>query len=356
VPGSLGELLASGRDAHDEIHLTGEAVVVVNQAPVTRQGRAFGTVATLRDHTELQALTGELDSVRGLAESLKSQAHESANRLHAVVALIELGRPDAAVEFATAELAAAQRLADQLLAVVEEPVLVALLLGKAAEATERGVELVVSDDTAVKATLIDPRDLVTAVGNLIDNAIDAALAAPPPRRVTVTVRQDEAELLVRVADTGAGLDPAGLDQAFTRGWSTKPAGRPHGRGLGAGPGPPGRHPPRRQRRGRQRRRRGVHHPPAAARLGGAQDLSTAIRVLVVEDDPVLAGAHRELVGRVAGFECIGVAHSGAEALRFLAAREVDLVLLDQDLPGASPAVQGGVSPAGPGCVAGGCTA
>jgi two-component system, CitB family, sensor kinase len=232
VPGPLGELLVSGRSVTDELHLTTDAVVVVNQAPVTRRGRAFGTVVTLRDHTELQALTGELDSVRGLAESLKSQAHESANRLHAVVTLIELGRPDAAVEFATAELAAAQRLADQLLAVVEEPVLVALLLGKAAEAQERDVELVVTDNTAVRATLIDPRDLVTMVGNLIDNAIDAALAAPPPRRVTVTVRQDETELLVRVADTGPGLDPAGLEQAFTRGWSTKPVGRPHGRGLG----------------------------------------------------------------------------------------------------------------------------
>jgi two-component system, CitB family, sensor kinase len=232
APGSLGELLASGRDAQDELHLTGEAVVVVNQAPVTRQGRAFGTVVTLRDHTELQALTGELDSVRGLAESLKSQAHEAANRLHAVVTLIELGRPDAAVEFATAELDAAQRLADQLLAVVEEPVLVALLLGKAAEATEHGVELVVTADTAVGPTGIDPRDLVTVVGNLIDNAVDAALAASAPRRVTVTVRQDEAELLVRVADTGPGLDPAGLEQVFTRGWSTKPTGRPQGRGLG----------------------------------------------------------------------------------------------------------------------------
>jgi two-component system CitB family sensor kinase len=232
VPGSLGELLASGRSVQDEIHLTADAVVVVNQAPVTRRGRAFGTVVTLRDHTELQVLTGELDSVRGLAESLKSQAHESANRLHAVVTLIELGRPDAAVEFATAELAAAQRLADQLLAVVEEPVLVALLLGKAAEAQERGVELVVTDDTAVRATLIDPRDLVTMIGNLIDNAVDAALAAPPPRQITVTVRQDDTDLLVRVADTGPGLDPGRLEQAFTRGWSTKPAGRPHGRGLG----------------------------------------------------------------------------------------------------------------------------
>ena len=232
APGPLGELLVSGRSVTDELHVTTDAVVVVNQAPVTRQGRAFGTVVTLRDHTELQALTGELDSVRGLAESLKSQAHEAANRLHAVVTLIELGRPDAAVEFATAELDAAQRLADQLLAVVEEPVLVALLLGKAAEAHERDVELVVTDDSAVGPTGIDPRDLVTMVGNLIDNAVDAALAAPAPRRVTVTVRQDEAELLVRVADTGPGLDPAGLEQVFTRGWSTKPTGRPHGRGLG----------------------------------------------------------------------------------------------------------------------------
>jgi two-component system CitB family sensor kinase len=235
VPDSLGELLASGRDAHDELHLTAEAVVVVNQAPVTRRGRAFGTVVTLRDHTELQELTGELDSVRGLAESLKSQAHESANRLHAVVTLIELGRPDKAVEFATAELAAAQRLTDQLLAVVDEPVLVALLLGKAAEATERGVELVVTEDTAVEATLIDPRDLVTVIGNLIDNAVDAALSEPAPRRVTVTVRQDQAELLVRVADTGPGLGPDQLERAFSRGWSTKRAPgerRPQGRGLG----------------------------------------------------------------------------------------------------------------------------
>jgi response regulator of citrate/malate metabolism len=57
-----------------------------------------------------------------------------------------------------------------------------------------------------------------------------------------------------------------------------------------------------------------------------------IRVLVVEDDLVLAGAHTELVGRVPGFEVVGVAHSGAEALRFLAAREVDLILLDVYLP------------------------
>ena len=87
---------------------------------------------TLRDHTDLQALTGELDRVRAFAESLRSQAHEAANRLHTTVSLVELGRSAEAVEFATAELALAQRLTDRVVGAVEEPVLAALLLGKAA--------------------------------------------------------------------------------------------------------------------------------------------------------------------------------------------------------------------------------
>jgi sensor histidine kinase regulating citrate/malate metabolism len=163
---------------------------------------------------------------------LKSQAHESANRLHTVVTLIELGRADRAVEFATAELAAAQRLTDQLVAAVKEPVLVALLLGKAAEASERGVELIVAEDTSVGSLGIEPGDLVTVVGNLVDNAVDASLGTSAPHEVTVSLRQDDAELHIRVADTGPGFDPARLEQAFTSGWSTKPDQRGHGRGLG----------------------------------------------------------------------------------------------------------------------------
>ena len=227
----------------------------------------FGTVVTLRDHTELQALTGELDSVKSLAELLKSQAHESANRLHSVVTLIELGRPEAAVEFATAELAAAQRLTDQLLGAVEELVLVALLLGKAAEAANRGVELVVTDDSEVRATSIDLRDLVTVVGNLIDNAIDAALAAAAPRRVTSPSARTRPRWSSAWPTPDQGSIKTFVEQAFRRGWSTKDASgqhRPARPRARAGPGPAGRHPLRRQHPGHQRRRRGVHDPPDLA--------------------------------------------------------------------------------------------
>jgi two-component system CitB family sensor kinase len=232
LPGSLGEALRQGRERVDEIHLTGDRVLVVNQAPARWRGRELGTVVTLRDHTDLQALTGELDSVRGFAESLRAQAHEAANRLHTVVSLIELGRVDQARDFATAELAIAQHLTDRVVEAVDEPVLAALLLGKAAEASERGVELVIDEDTQVPEGTIEPRDLVTIVGNLIDNAVDAALAAPAPHRVEVGARVEAAELVLRVADSGTGLAADDVERAFARGWSTKSDDRLIGRGLG----------------------------------------------------------------------------------------------------------------------------
>ncbi|WP_449485533.1 sensor histidine kinase [Streptomyces avidinii] len=230
LPAPLTGALLADRPRVDEVHLTADRVLVLNSAPVAGGGRR-GTVVTLRDHTELQALTGELDHEREFTQALRAQAHEAANRLHTVVSLIELGRSEEAVEFATAELTLAQALTDEVMAAVGEPVLVALLLGKAAQAHERGVELFVTPDSgAIGAGPGGPpaRDLVTVLGNLVDNAVDA-LTGVPGGRIAVTVRPEGPDgrgLLLRVADNGPGL-PEGVD-VFRRGWS----GKGEGRGLG----------------------------------------------------------------------------------------------------------------------------
>ncbi|GAA2655511.1 sensor histidine kinase [Streptomyces vastus] len=233
LPSPLTGALLSAEPRVDDLHLTASRVLVVNTSPVSG-GERRGTVVTLRDVTELQSLMGELDSERGFTQALRSQAHEAANRLHTVVSLIELGRADEAVDFATAELELAQALTDQVVAAVSEPVLAALLLGKAAQANERGVELVVSGDSSIDDGLLPDslpaRDLVTVLGNLIDNAVDAAQGSVGAR-VTVTALADESGLVLRVTDTGDGVDPAHTEAVFERGWSTKPAG-PGGRGLG----------------------------------------------------------------------------------------------------------------------------
>ena len=113
--------------------------------------------------------------------------------------------------------------------------LAALLLGKTAQANERGVELVVSPDSRMDDGLLPDslpaRDLVTILGNLIDNAVDAAQGGVRPRVTVTALTKDGSELILRVCDTGPGVDPDHTEELFRRGFSTKPSG-PGGRGLG----------------------------------------------------------------------------------------------------------------------------
>ena len=225
-----GLVSAAGRATpeSDTIYVLGEHVLVISSAPAFWEGAEVGAVVTLRDRTELQAVTGELDVVRGLTESLRAQNHEAANRLHTVVSLIEMGRSERAVDFATEELRVAQELTDRIVGAVEEPVLVALLLGKTAQAAERGIELVVAADVHTGDLPVAPRELVTVVGNLVDNALDA-VSDTEERRVAVRISGDEAQLVVEVEDSGPGVPEEDAARVLERGWSTKATG---GRGIG----------------------------------------------------------------------------------------------------------------------------
>lgn len=235
----LRDLFESGRTTKDEIVLTGSRVLVVNQGPAIgaetpdRHGRnpVYGTVATLRDRTEIESLGNELETMRTLSDALRAQTHEHANRLHTMVSLLELGRTREALDFATRDLELSQQLTDEMVGSVGEPVLSALVMGKVAEAHERGVQLDVATLGSGTAAGIAVQDLVTILGNLLDNAIDAAAEGAPPRRVELTVESDEEGLDIAVHDTGAPLEAAAAGNIFRHGYSTKPAG-PGGRGIG----------------------------------------------------------------------------------------------------------------------------
>lgn len=244
---SVADVLARTDAVVDEIVITPTHVLVVDRdvivsrlRPGDPHARRVGTVTTLRDHTRLQELTGELATMTTLSDALRSQAHEFANRLHTIIALIELDRPAEAVELASSELALSQALADRLLSAVEEPVLLALLLGKAAQAGERGIRFEVDLPERLAATGIDPRETITIVGNLIDNALDAAAATPSPA-VDVSIGTRDGCLVVAVADSGPG--PQAGARVFDLGVTSKPAptgeaaadgaaGASHGRGIG----------------------------------------------------------------------------------------------------------------------------
>jgi two-component system CitB family sensor kinase len=233
---SLDEALGEGRTTDvlagrvtgtDLLTVRGQRVLVANRMP-TDDG---GAVATLRDRTELEQLGRELDSTRGLIDALRAQDHEHANRMHTVLGLLELEMYDDAVEFVGEVVGDHRATSEQVTEKIHDPLLAALLVGKATVAAERGVTLSLSARTLLSDRLIDPRGLVTVVGNLVDNALDA-VAGTPHARVEVELRSEGRTAILRVRDTGPGVPEDQRELVFTDGWSTKKPPAHGKRGIG----------------------------------------------------------------------------------------------------------------------------
>jgi len=232
-PGRLHDLLTGHVDpGDDEVVLTDRFCLKVNYRPVRLQGRTLGAVVTLRDRTEHVELLRELDSVATLTEALRGQQHEHANRMHTVAGLLELDRPQDAAAYLQEISGDAAGLAEQLKDTVGNPTIVALLLGKITIARERGVLLVVTAAAPVDAAAVDNRVIVTVLGNLLDNALDA-VTSQPSGRIEVHLQLSAADsFIVRVADNGPGIPAAERAKVFDDGYSTKATRAGVHRGLG----------------------------------------------------------------------------------------------------------------------------
>ncbi|WP_371599708.1 ATP-binding protein [Streptomyces sp. NBC_00564] len=226
-PGRTTDVLAGRVTGTDLLTVRGQRVLVANRMP-TDDG---GAVATLRDRTEVEQLGRELDSTRGLIDALRAQDHEHANRMHTLLGLLELEMYDDAKEFVGEVVGDHRVTAEQVTEKVHDPLLAALLVGKSAVAAERGVALWISDTTFLPDRLVDPGGLVTVVGNLVDNALDA-VAGTPHARVEVELRATGRTAVLRVRDTGPGIPEDRWELIFTDGWSTKKPPAHGKRGIG----------------------------------------------------------------------------------------------------------------------------
>ncbi|MET9696937.1 sensor histidine kinase [Streptomyces sp. NPDC006529] len=226
-PGRTTDVLAGRVGGRDLLTVQGSRVLLANRMP-TEDG---GAVATLRDRTEVEHLGRELDSTRGLIDALRAQDHEHANRLHTLLGLLELGLYEEASAFLTEVVGVHRTTAEQVTEKVRDPLLAALLVGKAAVAAERGVALRLSPATLLPDRLVDPGGLVTIVGNLVDNALDAAAGSAGPL-VEVELRAEGRTAVLLVRDSGPGVPADRREEIFTEGWSTKLPRGHRERGLG----------------------------------------------------------------------------------------------------------------------------
>jgi two-component system CitB family sensor kinase len=234
----------------------GDRLLVVTARTVSREGRELGAVLSVRDRTDVEALTRELDAVRSMSTVLRAQRHEFANRLHLLSGLLHGGRAQEASQYLD-ELLGSGPLGAALpgMDALRDAYLQAFLAAKAAHARESGVELRLGPNTWVDANLAVPVDVTTVLGNLLDNAIEAAQAGPERtgsrsggatsapvdgfaaagalRVVEVELVQEGTTLHITVADSGAGVPVDLVESVFAEGVSTRPDnGVPGGRGVG----------------------------------------------------------------------------------------------------------------------------
>ena len=228
----LLEALMGTSIVKDAIVITDDHSLVINRMPVSLGGRPHGTVVTLQDRTAVDALARELDGERSLTESMRAQQHEFSNRMHGIAGLLELGRPGEALEYVNEIRGTTADLDQTLRTHIGAPQIVGLMLGKAAEANERGIELVIATDTDLGEVPDRVQALTTILGNLIDNAFDALTGTPSPRRVEVSVVESPESMRITVADNGPGIPPGGTQHIFRNGYSTKRGSLLRHSGLG----------------------------------------------------------------------------------------------------------------------------
>lgn len=234
----LRDVLTGASAGEDQLVLADTRALVLNRMPVGLDGRVVGAVVTLRDRTELLTLEQRLDASRTVTDTLRAQAHEFSNRLHTIAGLTELGEHDEVRRFVAGIVEASEAWRREVVSRVGDAAAAALLVAKASRAAERGVELAFADGSRLPP--VDPErdpelsaDLVTVLGNLVDNAIDAVAGAPGDRgRVEIGLAAGDGTVEVRVRDSGPGVASELVEEVFRSGFSTKVARDSGGRGLG----------------------------------------------------------------------------------------------------------------------------
>ncbi|KLE79116.1 histidine kinase [Klebsiella aerogenes] len=221
------------KDTHDEICRFNELKVIANRVHIMLEGSLQGWVITFRDRNEIDSLSAQLSQVKRYVDNLRIMRHEQLNRMTTLSGMLHLGRYEEAIGYIQEQSEHAQELLDFISSRFSSPTLCGLLLGKIARAREKGVELNFDPACQLDRAFLPlgEQDLISIIGNLLDNAIEATQRSPQPSApVEVLIKLSDQELIIEVADQGVGIKPEVRDRIFERGITTKTRGD-HGIGL-----------------------------------------------------------------------------------------------------------------------------
>ncbi|WP_054633569.1 ATP-binding protein [Pantoea stewartii] len=221
------------KDTHDEISQFNALTVIASRVRIMLEDALMGWVISFRDFNDIDSLSAQLSQVKRYVDNLRIMRHEQLNRMNTLSGLLHMGRFEDAIDYIEAQSEHEQEWLDFVSARFSSPLLCGLLLGKAARAREKGVILHFDPACLMDKPFppLSEAELISVIGNLLDNAIEATQRAPMPHEpVEVLIKLSARELIIEVADHGVGIAPAIRENMFERGVTTKTRGD-HGIGL-----------------------------------------------------------------------------------------------------------------------------
>ena len=226
------EVLKSGEEQFDQEMIIGGIEVIVNRVPIWQNGRVAGVVSSFRRKDEIDRMAQELTQIQEYSEVLRTQTHEYSNKLHTLAGLIQLGSHQEALDLIGRETSGYQELLGTLAETVPEPLLSAIILGKYNRAQELRINFQLDPESRMIdiPKKINREKIVTILGNLLENALEAAQENTPGKRTVLLSMTDFGnDLIFEVEDSGSGIEDESVDLSLQHGFSTKSG---TGRGIG----------------------------------------------------------------------------------------------------------------------------
>jgi sensor histidine kinase regulating citrate/malate metabolism len=227
-------VLKTGVCEFDKDQRINGTIIMTNKIPIMDRGKIIGAIATFRNKTNVTRMAEELTGVKQIVDALRANSHEFMNKLHVILGLIYIGDLVEAKKYITNITKKQQELLSMVTNKIKDPTIAALILGKFSRATELGIYLKVNEEANLLNTHknIDSNDLVTIIGNLIENALESVSKCDKENKyVNVRIEESYDKIEIEVEDSGIGIKEENVSKMFERGYTTKPGSEGVGMAL-----------------------------------------------------------------------------------------------------------------------------
>lgn len=186
-------------------------MAVVSIRSIEKIARKQILISVLKEH---------ISQVESLLVTLRAQKHEHTRHIQTILSMLYLDEINKAKEYLE-EIIKNFWQSNEPVLNTGNPVLTALFDSKAKAAEVKGIKLAASVKCDVTNIPVNSEDLCSIIGNLLDNAMEAAITDEEVSRVGLEIKYERNSYIIAVNNNGTTISEGQVSELFKPGYSTK---------------------------------------------------------------------------------------------------------------------------------------